>query len=52
MEHTQDAERIRALEAKIDNLVALVIAQERLIKEYQWLVTILKQNSATLKQQV
>lgn len=44
MEDTQDAERIRALEAQVANLVTLVAAQERLIQEYQELVAILKRH--------
>jgi len=45
MEHTQYAERIRTLEAQVANLVTLVAAQERLIKEYQELVAILKRQA-------
>lgn len=51
MEHVQYAERIRALEAQISNLVALAAAQERLIKGYQEYAEILKEHIATLKRQ-
>lgn len=37
------AERCRVLEVQVANLVTLVAAQERLIQDYQELVTILKQ---------
>lgn len=45
MEDTQDAERIRTLEAQVANLTTLVVAQERLIQEYQELVAILNRQA-------